>query len=203
MKGIFSPYVLWPFDKKLIFWIVTRVSARDYTVFVNVAASKTQWRERSTVSETLQKKTVSVAHVYSMYSHLSNKRGAHAYQFWKIPPSSKKISPPRLLISLLKCLILLQNLMTIFLTIILSYKTLFYHKNWCLLPPPHLVIFHFWHPSTFIPGSTFIREMRVLLVSAGTTWKGAKVQSKARLRKKKEGILDIDPEYKIVIWKHL
>ena len=33
MKGIFGPYVLWPFDKKLIFWIVTRVSARDYTVF--------------------------------------------------------------------------------------------------------------------------------------------------------------------------
>ena len=27
------------------------------------------------------------------YSHLSNKRGAHAYQFWKIPPSSKKNSP--------------------------------------------------------------------------------------------------------------
>ena len=33
MKGIFGPYVLWPLDKKLIFWIVTRVSARDYTVF--------------------------------------------------------------------------------------------------------------------------------------------------------------------------
>ena len=32
MKGIFSPYVLWPLDKKLIFWIITRVSARDYTV---------------------------------------------------------------------------------------------------------------------------------------------------------------------------
>ena len=28
-----------------------------------------------------------------LYSHLSNKRGAHAYQFWKIPPSSKK-NPP-------------------------------------------------------------------------------------------------------------
>ena len=24
----------------------------------------------------------------SAYSHLSNKRGAHAYRFWKIPPSS-------------------------------------------------------------------------------------------------------------------
>ena len=32
MKGIFGPYVLWPLNKKLIFWIVTRVSARDYTV---------------------------------------------------------------------------------------------------------------------------------------------------------------------------
>ena len=27
------------------------------------------------------------------YSHLSNKRGAHAYRFWKIPPSTKK-NPP-------------------------------------------------------------------------------------------------------------
>ena len=33
MKGIFGPYVLWPLKKKLIFWIVTCVSARDYTVF--------------------------------------------------------------------------------------------------------------------------------------------------------------------------
>ena len=33
MKGIFGPYVLWPLDKKLIFWIATRVSARDYTVY--------------------------------------------------------------------------------------------------------------------------------------------------------------------------
>ena len=85
--------------------------------------------------------------------------------FEKFHPPQKKIPPPRLLISLLKCLILMQNLMTIFLTIILSYKTLFYLKNWCLLPPPHLVIFHFWHPSTFIPGSTFIREMRVYVIS--------------------------------------
>ena len=28
------------------------------------------------------------------YSHLSNKRGAHAYRFWKIPPSTKK-NPPQ------------------------------------------------------------------------------------------------------------
>ena len=37
MKGIFGPYVLWPLDKKLIFWIVTRVrtvSACDYTVCI-------------------------------------------------------------------------------------------------------------------------------------------------------------------------
>ena len=34
MKGIFGPYVLWPLDKKLIFWIVTRVSARNYTVYI-------------------------------------------------------------------------------------------------------------------------------------------------------------------------
>ena len=32
MKGIFDPYVLWPFDKKLIFHLVTRVRTRNYTV---------------------------------------------------------------------------------------------------------------------------------------------------------------------------
>ena len=37
----------------------------------------------------------------------------------------EKFHPPCLLISLLKCLVLLQNLMMIFLTVILSYKTLF------------------------------------------------------------------------------
>ena len=34
-------------------------------------------------------------YVYSLkptYSHLSNKRGAHAYRFWKIPPSSNQKS---------------------------------------------------------------------------------------------------------------
>jgi hypothetical protein len=30
--------------------------------------------------------------LFVMYSHLSNKRGAHAYRFWKIPPSSKQKS---------------------------------------------------------------------------------------------------------------
>ena len=39
MKGIFGPYVLWPLEKKLIFWIVTRVSARDYTVFIQATFS--------------------------------------------------------------------------------------------------------------------------------------------------------------------
>ena len=32
MKGIFDPYVLWPFDKKLIFYLVTRISTRRFTV---------------------------------------------------------------------------------------------------------------------------------------------------------------------------
>ena len=34
MKGFFYPYVLWPFDKKLISELVTRVRTRDYTVGV-------------------------------------------------------------------------------------------------------------------------------------------------------------------------
>ena len=32
MKGIFGPYVLRPFDKKVIFQLVKRITARDCTV---------------------------------------------------------------------------------------------------------------------------------------------------------------------------
>ena len=32
MKGIFDPYVQWPFDKKLISWLVNRARTQDYTV---------------------------------------------------------------------------------------------------------------------------------------------------------------------------
>ena len=32
MKGIFDPYVLWPFGKKLVFYLVTSIRTRDYTV---------------------------------------------------------------------------------------------------------------------------------------------------------------------------
>ena len=34
MKGMFDPYVLWLFDKKLISWLVTHVKTLDYTVWV-------------------------------------------------------------------------------------------------------------------------------------------------------------------------
>ena len=34
MKGIFDAYVLWPFDKKSFFELVTRVNTRDFTVCV-------------------------------------------------------------------------------------------------------------------------------------------------------------------------
>ena len=43
MKGIFGPYVLWTLDKKLIFWIVTRVSARDYTVLIYSLPPEAIW----------------------------------------------------------------------------------------------------------------------------------------------------------------
>ena len=33
MKGIFDAYVLWPFDKKLIFELVMRVNTHDFTVY--------------------------------------------------------------------------------------------------------------------------------------------------------------------------
>jgi hypothetical protein len=36
MKGIFYLYVLWPFDKKLISYLVTRIRTRNYTVDIRV-----------------------------------------------------------------------------------------------------------------------------------------------------------------------
>ena len=42
MKGIFGPYIMWPFDKKQIFELVTRIRTRDYTVatkIVNLTSS--------------------------------------------------------------------------------------------------------------------------------------------------------------------
>ena len=54
----------------------------------------------------------------------------HAYRFWKIPPSTKRKPLPHLLISLQNFPIFLQNLMTFFLRVILSYRNLFYLKNW-------------------------------------------------------------------------
>ena len=47
LKGIFGPYVLWPLDKKLIFWIVTRVSARDYAVVM-------KFQEKQTIDTSLK-----------------------------------------------------------------------------------------------------------------------------------------------------
>ena len=32
MKGIFGPYVVWLFDKKLIFQLVTRIRTPDYAI---------------------------------------------------------------------------------------------------------------------------------------------------------------------------
>ena len=37
---------------------------------------------------------------HDIYSHLSNKRGAHGYRFWEIPPSSKKNPPSAFIDSL-------------------------------------------------------------------------------------------------------
>ena len=34
MKGIFDPYIVWPFEKKLISWLVMCFSTCDFTVFV-------------------------------------------------------------------------------------------------------------------------------------------------------------------------
>ena len=35
MRVICDPYVLWPFNKKLIFWLLMRIRTRDYTVCEN------------------------------------------------------------------------------------------------------------------------------------------------------------------------
>ena len=50
MKGIFGPYVLWPLDKKVIFWIVTRVSARDYTVLQRKKTDKETFKHLTNIA---------------------------------------------------------------------------------------------------------------------------------------------------------
>ena len=65
------------------------------------------------------------------YSHLSNKRGAHTYRFWKIPPSTKK-----------------------------STLHVYWFLRFFPPSTPHLLelcisFFHKIPPSTFIPTSTF------------------------------------------------
>jgi len=40
MNKIFDPYLLWPFDKKLISWLVTCVSTRDFTVSIKFYPSE-------------------------------------------------------------------------------------------------------------------------------------------------------------------
>ena len=59
------------------------------------------------------------------YSHLSNKCEVMLTDFGQFNPPQKKVPPPPLLISLQNFPIFLQNLMMIFLTVILSHKTLF------------------------------------------------------------------------------
>ena len=56
--------------------------------------------------------------MYILYSHLSNKRDVTLTDFGKFHPA-------HLVIPLQKLLIFLQNLVKIFLTVILSYKSLF------------------------------------------------------------------------------
>ena len=80
-----------------------------------------------------------VVSIYLWYSHLSNKIESTLTNFEKFPPSQKEIQTPRLLISSLKCLILLQNLMKILLTVILAIKLCSSSKN------DVLVILHFLH----------------------------------------------------------
>ena len=48
MKGIFGRYVLWPFDKKLIFQLVTCIRTRDYTVTLSSKIMSNNWQLATT-----------------------------------------------------------------------------------------------------------------------------------------------------------
>ena len=43
MKGIFGPYVLRPFEKKIIFQLVTHIRTRNYTLPVLASISLLYW----------------------------------------------------------------------------------------------------------------------------------------------------------------
>ena len=63
--------------------------------------------------------------LYCIYSHLSNKRDVTLTNFGKFHPTQNKNPPCTFIYFITKLSIFLQNLMKIFLTVILSYKSLF------------------------------------------------------------------------------
>ena len=63
--------------------------------------------------------------LYPDYSHLSNIRDDTLTDFGKFHPAQNKNSPCTFIDLITKLSIFLQNLMTIFLMVILSYKSLF------------------------------------------------------------------------------
>ena len=59
------------------------------------------------------------------YTHLSNKRDVTLTDFGKFDPAQNKNPPCTFIDSIRKLSMFLQNLMKIFLTVILSFKSLF------------------------------------------------------------------------------
>ena len=72
-----------------------------------------------------EKKYPGTVYILGQYSHLSNKRDVTLTDFGKFHPAQNKNPPCTFIDFITKLSIFLQNLMKIFLTVILSYKSLF------------------------------------------------------------------------------
>ena len=92
-------------------------------------------------------------HYTSMYSHLSNKRGVSIIFFQILRPSSQKFLPLHLLIFFLDFFTLLIHFVCVVNLEMNSPRS-------CLFPPC-LLIQELFHPFSFIPSFSAIREIRI------------------------------------------
>ena len=69
----------------------SRSTGKSLSEALIFASTNPQYDDRLLIELQVQYKKIPSSNL--PYSCLSNKRGAHAYRFWKIPPSTKKKSP--------------------------------------------------------------------------------------------------------------
>ena len=92
MKWIFGPCVVWPFDKKLIFRLVTHIRTRDYTVYI--------------ISYLVHKNnSIPLMPQYSLYHYSNLQKQWHRFHDWKLCNDHWMVHSGQLVLGLLNILV--------------------------------------------------------------------------------------------------